>query len=254
MKYTIHGFQQSKLIKLKLDNDDALILAVIKDMYSSASTEFKIIDGERYIWVNQENLISKKIPILGGKSSLKRKLKKLEDKGIIKKRVVYEKYSKEEGENIRGTYSFINITILLDYLSEYETNLTQVQNEPQGESKMNHRGSSFWTDKESPIKESNNIYSEVIEYLNSKAGKSFKYTTKKTQDLIKARLADGFKKEEFFRVIDNKVKEWQGTEYEKYLRPETLFGNKFEGYLNQGVNKKNYEERKGNGSKDSFDY
>ncbi|MDU7069353.1 MAG: conserved phage C-terminal domain-containing protein [Clostridium perfringens] len=99
-----------------------------------------------------------------------------------------------------------------------------------------------------------NIYSQVIDYLNSKAGKSFKYTTKKTQDLIKARLADGFKKEEFFRVIDNKVKEWKGTEYEKYLRPETLFGNKFEGYLNQGVNKKSYEERKENNSKDSFDY
>lgn len=99
-----------------------------------------------------------------------------------------------------------------------------------------------------------NIYSQVIEYLNSKAGKSFKWTTKKTQDLIKARLADGFKKEEFFKVIDNKIKEWKDTEYEKYLRPETLFGNKFEGYLNQGVNKKSYEERKGNNSKDSFDY
>ena len=254
MKYTIHGFQQSKLIEFKLDNNDALILAVIKDMYSSASTEFKIIEGERYIWVNQENLILKKIPILGEKSSLKRRLKKLEEKGIIKKRVVFEKYNEEEGKNIKGTYSFISITKILDYLTEYEIKDTLVQNAPQGEGKMHQRGGAKCTDKESPIKESNNIYSQVIDYLNSKARKSFKHTTKKTQDLIKARLADGFKKEEFFKVIDNKVKEWQGTEYEKYLRPETLFGNKFEGYLNQGVNKKSYEERKGNSSKDSFDY
>ena len=26
-----------------------------------------------------------------------------------------------------------------------------------------------------------------------------------------------------------------GTEYEKFLRPETLFGSKFEGYLNQNI-------------------
>ena len=47
MKYTIHGFQQEKLLEFNLDNDDALILSVIKDMYSSASIEFQIIDGER---------------------------------------------------------------------------------------------------------------------------------------------------------------------------------------------------------------
>ena len=111
--------------------------------------------------------------------------------------------------------------------------------------------------KDSSIRDINNIiYSRVIEYLNSKTGKSYKDTTRKTQSLIKARIDEGFNEEEFFKVIDNKVAEWKGTEYEKYLRPETLFGNKFEGYLNQDfvpgtkeINKVNLNIKKGN-----FDY
>ena len=58
-------------------------------------------------------------------------------------------------------------------------------------------------------------------------------TTKKNKDLIKARINEGFTEDDFIKVIDNKVKEWINTDMEKYLRPETLFGTKFEGYLNQ---------------------
>jgi hypothetical protein len=39
--------------------------------------------------------------------------------------------------------------------------------------------------------------------------------------------------EDFKRVIDIKAAEWLGTENDQYLRPQTLFGTKFEGYLNQ---------------------
>ena len=46
-------------------------------------------------------------------------------------------------------------------------------------------------------------------------------------------IPEGFTKEDFIKVIDNKVNEWLGTDMERYLRPETLFGIKFEGYLNQ---------------------
>ncbi|WP_419867408.1 conserved phage C-terminal domain-containing protein [Clostridium perfringens] len=250
MKYTIHGFQQNKLIELGLDNNDALILSVIRDMYASQSIEFQIIDGERYIWVNQSNLILDQIPIIGHRTSLLRRLSNLEEKGIIIRKLSHEKLNKKDKQFKKGNFCFIKLTSKLDYLMEYD--LVAKCNNPCSE--IQQPLVAKCDNKDSPIKDSDNIYSQVIDYLNSKAGKSFKCTTKKTQDLIKARLADGFKKEEFFMVIDNKVKEWQGTEYEKYLRPETLFGNKFEGYLNQGVNKKNYEERKENSSKDSFDY
>ena len=50
------------------------------------------------------------------------------------------------------------------------------------------------------------------------------------------RTDEGFTLDDFKQVVNNKVAEWKGTDMEKYLRPETLFGTKFEGYLNQESN------------------
>ena len=79
----------------------------------------------------------------------------------------------------------------------------------------------------------NNIINNIVEYLNSKANTHYKTTTNKTQSLIKARLNEGFNENDFKIVIDKKVDEWLNTKMSIYLRPETLFGNKFESYLNQ---------------------
>ena len=73
----------------------------------------------------------------------------------------------------------------------------------------------------------------IIEYLNESINSNYKYTTKGTINLIKARFKEGYKLDDFYDVIDKKVKEWYNTEMQQYLRPSTLFGNKFEGYLNQ---------------------
>lgn len=75
----------------------------------------------------------------------------------------------------------------------------------------------------------------IVEYLNEKAGKSFKPNTAATQKHIKARLAEGFTLEDFKKVIDNQCAKWKGTDWDQYLRPSTLFGTKFENYLNSGV-------------------
>jgi uncharacterized phage protein (TIGR02220 family) len=94
-------------------------------------------------------------------------------------------------------------------------------------------------------------YQEIIDYLNEKAGKRFK-VNEKTKAHINARVNDGYTLADFRAVIEKKVAEWRGTEMDKFLRPETLFGTKFEGYLNQNetVRKKakstgfsNFEER-----------
>lgn len=73
---------------------------------------------------------------------------------------------------------------------------------------------------------------EIISYLNQKARTNYKPTTKTTQKHINARLNEGYTVEDFKKVIDTKCSEWLNTDYSKYLRPETLFGNKFESYLN----------------------
>ena len=78
-----------------------------------------------------------------------------------------------------------------------------------------------------------NIYSSIISYLNEKAHTKYRHSSSKTKTLIKARLNEGFTEDDFKKVIDNKTSEWLNTDMEKYLRPETLFGTKFESYLNQ---------------------
>ena len=84
---------------------------------------------------------------------------------------------------------------------------------------------------------------EIVSYLNEKAGTAYKHTTAKTQSAIKARLAEGFKVDDFKTVIDKKCAEWIGDEkMEKYLRPETLFGTKFEGYLNAKTTGRNVND------------
>ena len=76
-------------------------------------------------------------------------------------------------------------------------------------------------------------YREIIDYLNRKAGTQYKYSSADTKKHIQARYEQGFTTEDFFTVIDKKVAEWRGTDMGKYLRPSTLFGTKFESYLNQ---------------------
>jgi uncharacterized phage protein (TIGR02220 family) len=76
---------------------------------------------------------------------------------------------------------------------------------------------------------------EIIDYLNMVLGTQYRHSTKSTQKHINARLENGYSVDDFKTVIDKKCKEWKGTEMERYLRPETLFGTKFEGYLNQNI-------------------
>ncbi|WP_257153990.1 conserved phage C-terminal domain-containing protein [Bacillus toyonensis] len=79
-------------------------------------------------------------------------------------------------------------------------------------------------------------YENIVSYLNEKVGKSFKHKTAKTRSLIKARYKDGFTIDDFKRVIDIKTAQWlKDSNMNPYLRPETLFGTKFEGYLNEKI-------------------
>lgn len=77
-------------------------------------------------------------------------------------------------------------------------------------------------------------YRQILAYLNQKTGRDFRLTTS-MQDKIDARIREGANIEDFYTVIDNKVSEWRADgKMRKYLRPETLFGNKFDTYRNDG--------------------
>ena len=100
---------------------------------------------------------------------------------------------------------------------------------------------------------SNNKYigvsRQVIDYLNQRLGTNYRATANDTYSKIHARINDGYKLDDFKKVIDNKIADWYGDEkMRKYLRPSTLFGPKFESYLNQkcvnswGSNERKYTE------------
>lgn len=74
---------------------------------------------------------------------------------------------------------------------------------------------------------------EIVEHLNHVCKTNYKYTSAKTKTLIKTRLKEGFTLDDFKKVHITKFAEWNNSDMQKYLRPETLYGTKFESYLNQ---------------------
>ena len=88
------------------------------------------------------------------------------------------------------------------------------------------------------IGEEEKPFKAIIEHLNKRTGSNYKHTTESTRQKINARLNEGYNLDDFIVVIDKKCVEWMNTDMQKYLRPETLFGTKFESYLNAPVSKK----------------
>ena len=76
-------------------------------------------------------------------------------------------------------------------------------------------------------------HSLILDYLNNKAGRKYR-PTEAHKKFIRARWNEGYKLEDFHTVIDNKVTEWgDDDKMKQYLSPDTLFGTKFDKYLNQ---------------------
>ena len=160
------------------------------------------------------------------------------DKAQIMRRKRAEQ--KALGNNVTGAlpecYTDIDKDIDIDQDTNIERELEQdIDGQMSDKSPLENRDkrlenrSNNIVEKESRL----NTIKEIVEYLNLKTKKNFKATTKATQRHINARLEEGYSLENFKTVIDKKTKEWLGTEMDQYLRPETLFGTKFEGYLNQ---------------------
>ncbi|MBF4501193.1 conserved phage C-terminal domain-containing protein [Savagea sp. SN6] len=99
------------------------------------------------------------------------------------------------------------------------------------------------TENNNVVSEDISIYKIIIDYLNDKTKKRYKYDSKSNQKYINGRISEGYDFDDFKQVIDIKVEEWIGTKMEQYLRPSTLFNSeKFEAYLNQGARIKKEKE------------
>lgn len=103
----------------------------------------------------------------------------------------------------------------------------------------------IYTGEEKPLpsKLDDTPYKEVVSYLNEQTGSKYRSTTAATKKHIKARTAEGFTLDDFKKVIDNKTHDWlHDQKMKKFLRPETLFGSKFEGYLNESAKKRHQND------------
>lgn len=134
--------------------------------------------------------------------------------------------------NAKGNNTSNNNTSNNNILSGKEPDPT-----PEPEEKENTESTQKTSDSQKSETTSNteNIpYDRVIKYLNAKAGTNYRATNKATQRLIKARFNEGMTTKDFKKVIDNKCDDWlKDPKMCEYLRPATLFGSKFESYLNQ---------------------
>lgn len=201
------------------------VWCLLKANYQKRHVSLKIGKGFTTVTVNEGQFIfgrfkaEEEIGIDG--STIYKWIKKLQDLDMIKL----------ESNN---QYTIITICKWDTYQQEKRTKVT-AKEQPSNNRVTTVEQQSNTNNKEEEYKESK----EIIEYLNFKANKKFKYTSDKTQKLISARLNDGFNIDEFKKVIDNKVIDWLNDEkFNEYLRPETLFGTKFESYLNKSIEPK----------------
>jgi uncharacterized phage protein (TIGR02220 family) len=247
MKYTILGFSQSKALENGLDFTDLTLLRYFIDFKDTGKMSTLLKENKLYYWFKYDAFITE-YPILSIKNdTVYRRMKKL----------VYKGFLEHITHKVGGTFSYYNVTskimILLSdsipegygFKSGGGTDSNPEQNNP--------------STKEDPSTNNPNIYipyQEIIDYLNKKANTNYRATGKKTKDLIKARLNEKFTLEDFKTVIDKKCNEWLNTKMENYLRPETLFSNKFESYLNQkeGKNVTSGNNQQDNGSKQNYDF
>ena len=177
------------------------------------------------------------------KPTIIKALKELTEKEYILRR-------EETINNIMFTRYRINPNIISSFFAGSKEILPPVKNSREGSKETLPEGSknSFTGSKETlPNNKDINNHSykekekEIIEYLNAKAKTHFRASSRTTQMHIRARLDEGFAVEDFKTVIDKKCAEWIGTDFAQYLRPVTLFGTKFESYLNAPVfNRRNY--------------
>lgn len=119
---------------------------------------------------------------------------------------------------------------------------------PDSETSLYINNKKNYIDRSNNNKEKKNkeLYANIIQHFNLKCNKSYKLDSDVFVAYIDALIAKGFSEQDMISVIDQKCKEWTNTKYSQYLRPSTLFGDKFEIYLNDCQSAKENYKRRGN--------
>lgn len=255
----LSDFSQEKVMKTDLDLQDLLLLHYILIANAEPKMVHATFDNSEYVWLSHDKIIED-IPILRiSKDGLQFRLRKLRKNGYID--------SKTVSQHGKGSMSYYRCLQPVFDLMRVEKNDVALKNS--GSVALKNSGSnnklidnklnnllldksnnklniSVFKENTQLFNSKTNIFKEVIDYLNLKTSCNYRYTTQDTQKLIKSKLKDGYTLDDFKKVIDNKCSEWlNNKDMEKYLRPQTLFGPKFENYLNQKSNYQNINTHPG---------
>lgn len=206
-----------------LSNEDAGLL--IKGIFEYVNTGDSKLDGYlKIIFIPIKNEIDKNEEQYSKKCEKRKNAinkRWVKEEGIQEDTNVYKCIQKGSDTHTH-THNHIHISSITNQEDNNRVNKSVREEEEEEETKAE------------VLDNNSKIYHEVISYLNQAVGTSYKPTSKETQKHIRARLNDGFNVDDFKRVIDNMARKWLKDEkMNRYLRPETLFGTKFESYLNE---------------------
>ncbi|RFU61092.1 conserved phage C-terminal domain-containing protein [Peribacillus glennii] len=200
------------------------------------------VEGKKWVY-NTYQEWNRQLPFWS-LNTVKRTVRALEDMGyLISNRFNYSKMDQTKWYTI----NYEKLAGLEKGLAEAHSGPSQVHHDVLSDEKRDAQGLSVGqaipeiTTETTTEKKDILPVREIIEYLNQKTNAAYKPTTRKNQEFIRARFREGFTLEDFKKVIDLKASEWlNDPHWSKFLRPETLFGTKFESYLNQKPGKKKW--------------
>jgi len=211
-------------LAVKLGLNEAMVLQQIHYWLQGSQHQY---DGRKWVY-NSYKEWQVQLPFWS-ESTIKRTIKSLEKQGYV----ISANYNKSKLDQTKW--------YCIDYkkLAELEGVTLSTEEVDVAETEMNIEDVKEAEGNDTKPKEMENEeeeipYEEVTTYLNHKIQSNYRWTTRKTRDLIAERWKEGFTLEDFKTVIDLKASEWlNDPKWSRYLRPETLFGTKFESYLNQ---------------------
>ncbi len=251
MKQTIAGFNQDYALTLKkqvptkdgektikIDCTDLTILRWLVDFWPSMKK--MNVDGKEYAWLTHKKL-QEDLPLLDiSKRACVERMQKL-----VEFQILEYKFLKQGGTFSLYAFgkNYMNLVRTTEYPVCGQPDTPYAVNQTPGMQSTQHP---VCSQPDTPVCgqpdnkdisiidksiKDNCLY--IVGYLNEKNGTRYKPDSKETVKLIKARMKDGYKVEDFITVIDNMCAKWKGDhKMEDFLRPSTLFGNNFENYLN----------------------
>ena len=164
---------------------------------------------------------------------------------LVKKELIIKGYNEEK----RGPQYIVNLEKISNIIEKNSNNNSENLNESIEKSSNNNIDNNIDNNINSVDESSENIFikkentsnaKEILTYFNNVCGTHFKLIDRNLKH-ISGRLSEGFTVDDFKKVIDIKWLDWgkrpykfhNGSMSNNFLRPQTLFGNKFENYLNE---------------------